>query len=147
MDEKGFKLHKVMLDGIGLTCKYIIVQEEGENIVTYDYQQTISRPPHEDLLRHFISLSCAARQMLGMDDKEGRLNAVGLILSGKEGEKASIACEYAAAGGAVKMRTPKCAYQDSDRDYAATMTVEIPAIVAEVYAYLFEGKSAEMGEL
>lgn len=147
--EKSFELKSVKIYPFGLECKYCIIEfdESGTEIET-QHSVKDCRLIHSDLREIFdMALPIEAEAIIGIDANEMMvgLEVTGVSFSGK-GENIGVCLNGIILGkfGPVKFKTPRIKYKVSDTDVAVNLTHWAESLTKEVYAYLFEEKTAEV---
>lgn len=152
MEEK-FKLKKLTLETLGVSCQYEIQTSKDNGLIeTAVYQKKDSRPPHLDLIKLFqTGLAQKVSQILHFDKiPDFRYTAivpVSVKFSGKGDEIGVVISGYIATGvGRLTFKTPKIKYLSGTTDFHAELTVLMHDIENEIQKYLFDGKEAVVEE-
>lgn len=143
--EQDFELKSFKLDVLGAECKYVLTETDDEGVATeQEYHAKIARPIHEDLVKLFGENLCeVVRDIFGIPELE--VLPSGFTFAGKgDNIGLGITGTIATKMGAAKFKIPRIKYLTGESDVCAKLTVFADAVVNEVYAYLFENKSAKL---
>ena len=152
--EKTFELKTLKLTAFGADCKYKIVKTDDDGVVTEnDYHVKVSSPLHPDLTNLFSQdLTKILAEIIGtpsdiadVEFQQTTLSPDGITFAGKNDNIGiSIQGVRSTKFGKIKFKTPRIRYKTSETDVAALLTVFAEKVVNETYAYLFQGKVAQM---
>lgn len=168
--EQTFELKKLKIAVGTVDCHYNL-EEKGDDGVTHNYVNHVkdSREIHPDLAFLFEQLKPMIAEILGIEsmhpelvmpdfasdetkefaEKVGNMEhsivPVGVAFAGKNDNIGiSIIGELRTKRGAVTFKTPRIKYKTGESKLCAKLTVWADAIVNEMHAYLFEGKTADL---
>ena len=128
----------------GVDVKYVITEKADDGIVSRnEYHVKKSNPIHGDLSKLMKDLTEIAKKIIKIDNTilalcfsfSGKDDNIGIVIKGF----------FESKFGRVKFAIPRIKFKTSESEEAARLTVFADAVVAEVYAYLFENKTADMG--
>lgn len=123
----------------GLTAVYSMTDSEGSS----DYKVTLTKSIHPDLSAIFAALRNRAEFSLGFpaqevnEDERYLVNVIGVKVNSGTNPTFVISAIIDGPVGNYKTKTPKLSIKEDDQPM-------IDRLEDEVYAYLFEGKSAQL---
>ena len=142
--EQEFELKSFKLDVLGAECKYVLTETDDEGVTTeQEHNVKIARPVHNDLIRQFVNLGDIVREIFGIHEMDVLAGAITFAGKG-DNIGLGIAGNISTKMGAAKFKIPRIKYLTGESEVCAKLTVFADAVVNEVYAYLFENKSAKM---
>lgn len=152
--EQKFELKSFKIDPFfGVDCKYRLSETENEVTTEQDFHVKISRPIHADLENLFLrdlrrilaKIINTTEDLADIDLGRSRLYPFGISFAGK-GDNVGILIygERHTKFGRIKFKTPRIKYLTGESDVCAELTKFADAVKAEIQAYLFESKSAEL---
>lgn len=140
MSKEQFHLSSVELWKFGgLTAVYSLTDSEGSS----DYKVTLTKSIHPDLSALLASLRPRAEFALGFpaqevnEDENYVVNVTGVKINSGTNTTFVISALIKGPAGDYKAKTPKLSLKEDDQP-------TIDRLEDEVYAYLFEGKSAQL---
>ena len=144
--EKEFELKLLKVSEGEVECKYKITETSEEGDCTdAEFHVKVAKPIHRDLLKLYeqdFAEVIAEIMGLGQSDK---IVTTGVSFAGKNDNiRLSLMGEIFTAEGRVKVKVPGIRYKTGDSDICAKLTVYADKVVNEAYAYLFEGKTADV---
>lgn len=143
--EKTFELKSIQI-GMNVDCKYIASETTDDNITSEnEYHVKVSRPIHDDLQDLFDKdLAAIVCDILSVTS-EYPVIPTGVAFAGKDDNIGiRISGTIETVFGAVKFKTPRIKYKAGETKVDAQLTILADKLVNEVYAYLYENKTAEM---
>ena len=152
--EQNFELKSLKLDIFGLDCKYKLTEVDEKDVeTTHDNHVKDSRPIHQDLVRLFSEdLTKIVVCVLGYASDFDAINfdtsfikPQGISFAGKDDNIGIVISGTRRTNyGDAKFKTPRIKFKAGSTSVDAALTVFADAVVNEAYAYLFDGKVAEL---
>lgn len=171
MEKKNFNLSKVkLLPKGGLTAEYQLTENVGGELSVTDYKATYTRDVHPDMSGAFQDLRIIVARVFGMtsflsfmateklpkdkienakkfaEQLMDRIDVRGISLSGSDDDPAVIITSvYEVENGQkTAMNTPRLRMGNISFGFEEQLDTIIEQIKEEVFAYLFEGKQAQL---
>lgn len=171
MEKKNFNLSKVkLLPKGGLTAEYQLTENVGGELSVTDYKATYTRDVHPDMSGAFQDLRIIVARVFGMtsflsfmaseklpkdkienakkfaEELMDRIDVRGISLSGSDDDPAVIITSvYEVENGQKSaMNTPRIRMANISFGFEEQLDTIIEQIKEEVFAYLFEGKQAQL---
>lgn len=171
MEKKNFNLSKVkLLPKGGLTAEYQLTENVGGELSVTDYKATYTRDVHPDMSGAFQDLRIIVARVFGMtsflsfmaseklpkdkienakkfaEELMDRIDVRGISLSGSDDDPAVIITSvYEVENGQKSaMNTPRLRMANISFGFEEELETIIEQIKEEVFAYLFEGKQAQL---
>lgn len=171
MEKKDFNLSKVkLLPKGGLTAEYQLTENVGGELSVTDYKATYTRDVHPDMSGAFQDLRIIVARVFGMtsflsfmaseklpkdkienakkfaEQLMDRIDVRGISLSGSDDDPAVIITSvYEVENGQKSaMNTPRLRMANISFGFEEQLDTIIEQIKEEVFAYLFEGKQAQL---
>lgn len=169
--EQTFELKKLKIGMEGVDCHYNL-EETGDDGITHTFVNHVkdSREIHPDLSDLFEQLKPMIAEILGIEsmhpelgpgmefaseetkelcekvgNMKNRIVPIGVAFAGKNDNIGiSIIGELRTKWGSISFKTPRLKYKIGDSKLCAKLTVWSNAIINEMHAYLFEGKTADL---
>lgn len=171
MEKKNFNLSKVkLLPKGGLTAEYQLTENVGGELSVTDYKATYTRDVHLDMKEAFQDLRSVVARVFGMtsflsfmaseklpkdkiekarqfaDELKEKIDVRGISLSGSDDDPAVIITSvYEVENGQKSaMNTPRLRMGNISFGFEEELETIIEQIKDEVFAYLFDGKQAQL---
>ena len=171
MEKKNFNLSKVkLLPKGGLTAEYQLTENVGGELFVTDYKAYYTRDVHPDMKEVFQDLRSVVARVFGMtsflsfmaseklpkdkiekarqfaDELKEKIDVRGISLSGSEEDPAVIITSVFEVENGQKstMNTPRLRMANINFGFEEELETIIEQIKEEVFAYLFEGKQAQL---
>lgn len=171
MEKKNFNLSKVkLLPKGGLTAEYQLTENVGGELSVTDYKATYTRDVHPDMSEAFQDLRIIVARVFGMtsflsfmaseklpkdkienakkfvEELMDRIDVRGISLSGSDDDpEVVITSVYEVENGQKSaMKTPRLRMGNISFGFEEQLETIIVQIKEEVFAYLFEGKQAQL---
>ena len=148
-NKEAFSLSKVKLhpnDG-GLDAAYSVSHKQGEEISIIERQESSSQIVHPDLKLALDTLKPLVAQVFDFPDaKQEKIEIRGLAYSGSGSKKGVVITSVyeTVSGKKVALNTPRILVEGTEYGFEETLAAVSNRVKDEVYAYLFEGKSAQL---